>query len=63
LQQSRSLTLVSFKSALQALDGQFSVGVNTCMHKLAMLIYGVLRSGVPFDIKRALPALDIQDGI
>lgn len=37
--------------------------VGACMHKLAMLIYGVLRSGVPFDIKRALPALDIQDGI
>jgi transposase len=37
--------------------------IGACMHKLAMLIYGVLRSGVPFDIKRALPTLDFQDGI
>ena len=37
--------------------------VGACMHKLVMLIYGVLRSGKPFDLKLALPALDFQDGI
>ena len=37
--------------------------VGACMHKLAMLIYGVLRSGKPFDLKLALPGLDVHDGI
>lgn len=37
--------------------------VGACMHKLAMLIFGVLRSGTPFDIKLARPCLDFQDGI
>jgi transposase len=37
--------------------------VGACMHKLAMLIYGVLRSGVPFDPRIAVPKLDFQDGI
>jgi hypothetical protein len=37
--------------------------VGACMHKLVMLIYGVLRSGNPFDLKLALPAFDFQDGI
>ena len=37
--------------------------IGACMHKMAMLIFGVLRSGVPFDIKMALPNLDFQDGI
>jgi hypothetical protein len=33
------------------------------MHKLTMLIYGVLRSGVQFDPRIAMPKLDFQDGI
>ena len=40
-----------------------AVVVGACMHKLVMLIYGVLRSGKPFDLKLAMPALDFQDGI
>jgi transposase len=37
--------------------------VGACMHKLALLIYGVLRSGTPFDARIAMPKLDFQDGI
>ncbi|MBH9579761.1 IS110 family transposase [Inhella proteolytica] len=37
--------------------------VGACMHKLAMLIYGVLRSGQPFNPQIAMPGLAIQDGI
>ncbi len=37
--------------------------VGACMHKLVMLIYGVLRSGQPFDLKLAMPALDFKDVI
>jgi len=33
------------------------------IHKLAVLIYGVLRSGVPFDPRIAMPRLDLEDGI
>ena len=34
-----------------------------CMHKLAMLIYGVLRSGQPFDVDFEKKKLAFQDGI
>jgi transposase len=37
--------------------------IGACMHKLAMLIYGVLRSGMPFDPRIAMPRLDVKDGI
>ena len=37
--------------------------IGACMHKLAMLIFGVLRSGLPFDPRIAVPRVDIQDGI
>jgi transposase len=37
--------------------------VGACMHKLAMLIYGVLRSGQPFDVDFQKKRLAIQDGI
>lgn len=37
--------------------------VGACMHKLAMLVFGVLKSGRPFDLKLALPGVDDQDGI
>jgi hypothetical protein len=33
------------------------------MHKLAMLIYGVLRSGQPFDVNFEKKKLAFQDGI
>jgi transposase len=37
--------------------------VGAYMHKLAMLIYGVLRSGQPFDVNFETKRLAIQDGI
>lgn len=37
--------------------------VGACMHKLAMLIYGVLRSGQPFDVNFEKKRLAFQDGI
>ena len=37
--------------------------VGACMHKLAMLIYGVLRSGQPFDVNFEKKKLAFQDGI
>jgi len=37
--------------------------ISACMHKLVHLIYGILKSGVPFDARLATPRLDIQDGI
>ena len=37
--------------------------VGACMHKLAMLIYGVLRSGQPFDMDFEKKKLAFQDGI
>lgn len=37
--------------------------IGAAMRKLVHLIYGVLRSGVPFDAKMAMPRLDFQDGI
>lgn len=36
--------------------------VGAAMRKLVHLIYGVLRSGIPFDVKMAMPKLDFQDG-
>jgi transposase len=37
--------------------------VGACMHKLAMLIFGVLKSGRPFELKLAGPGVDGQDSI
>ena len=37
--------------------------IGACMHKMAMLIFGVLRSGKPFDPSLVMPRLDFQDGI
>jgi transposase len=36
--------------------------IGAVMRKLAHLIYGVIKSGMPFDLNKALPRLDIQDG-
>lgn len=37
--------------------------IGAIMRKLAHLIYGVITSGKPFDLQKALPRLDFQDGI
>jgi hypothetical protein len=37
--------------------------VGAVMRKLVHLIYGVIKSGKPFDINIAMPRLDCQDGI
>lgn len=37
--------------------------IGAVMRKLAHFIYGVIKSGQPFDVKRAIPQLDFQDGI
>lgn len=37
--------------------------IGAIMRKLAHLIYGVITSGKPFDLHKALPRLDFQDGI
>ena len=37
--------------------------VGAVMRKLVHLIYGVIKSGRPFDINLAAPRLDYQDGI
>lgn len=36
--------------------------IGAVMRKLAHLIYGVIKSGKPFDVTRAMPKLDFQDG-
>lgn len=37
--------------------------IGAVMRKLAHLIYGVIKSGQPFDLNLAMPRLDVQDGI
>lgn len=37
--------------------------IGVVMRKLAHFIHGVIESGQPFDLKRAMPTLDFQDGI
>ena len=37
--------------------------IGECVHKMAMQIFGVIRSGWPFDVNLAMPKLDFQDGI
>lgn len=36
--------------------------IGALMRKLAHLIYGVVKSGKPFDVTRAMPKLDFKDG-
>ena len=36
--------------------------IGAVMRKLAHFIYGVIKSGRPFDMNKAMPVLDIQDG-
>lgn len=37
--------------------------IAACMHKLVLLIYGILKSGTPFNPQFGAPRLDFQDGI
>ncbi|WP_176216963.1 hypothetical protein [Andreprevotia lacus] len=37
--------------------------VGAAMRKLAHLIFGIVRSGMPFNAQMAMPELDLQDGI
>ena len=37
--------------------------IGAVMRKLVHLIYGVIKSGRPFDMQKAMPKLDLQDGI
>ncbi len=36
--------------------------IGAVMRKLAHLIYGVVKSGMPFDMNKAMPRVDFQDG-
>jgi hypothetical protein len=45
----------------ERMDNQSSL--TPLIFKLAHLIYGVITSGKPFDLQKALPRLDFQDGI
>ncbi len=36
--------------------------IGAVMRKLAHLIYGVIKSGKPFDMKKTMPMLDFQAG-
>jgi transposase len=36
--------------------------IGAVMRKLAHLIYGVVKSGMPFDMNKAMPRIDFQDG-
>ena len=36
--------------------------IGAIMRKLAHFIYGVIKSGKPFDMNKAMPKLDYQDG-
>ena len=37
--------------------------IGAVMCKLVHLIYGVIKSGRPFNMQLAMPKLDLQDGI
>ena len=37
--------------------------IAACMHKLVLLIYGILKSGTPFNPQFGAQQLDFQDGI
>ena len=40
----------------------FCFVIGAVMRKLAHFIDGVIKSGKPFDLKKAMPTLDFQDG-
>lgn len=56
-------TLKVFGDRLSAAGLAPKAVVGAVMRKLAHFIYGVVKSGKPFDASHGLPVLDIQDGI
>jgi len=56
-------TLKVFGDRLNAAGLAPKAVVGAVMRKLAHFIYGVVKSGKPFDINCDLPILDFQDGI
>lgn len=52
-----------FAERLKTTGHRLKAIIGACMHKMAMLIFGVLRSGRLFDPTLSGPKLEIQDGI
>lgn len=52
-----------FEEPLKTTGHRPKASIGACMHKMAVLIFGVLRSGRPFDPTLSGPKLEIQDGI
>ena len=70
LVQDASLTPTSRKGKRKDLTPALSAAglapkavVGAVMRKLAHFIYGVIKSGKPFDANYGMPTLDFQDGI
>jgi transposase len=55
--------LKSFSERLRSTGMQRKAVIGAVMHKLTHLIYGVIRTGKPFDAKYLTKGLAIQDGI
>jgi hypothetical protein len=58
-----NLVVKAFGDRLRAGGMAPKAVIGACMHKLAKMIFGVLRSGLPFDPRIAMPRVDVQDGI
>ena len=56
-------TLKIFGDRLSAAGLAPKAVVGAVMRKLAHFIYGVIKSGKPFDANHVVPTLDFQDGI
>ncbi len=52
-----------FSERLKASGHAPKAVIGACMHKMALLIFGVRRSGRPFDPQMAGVGVDGQDGI
>lgn len=61
--QKHNHAMKAFSARLKANGLAPKAIVCACMHKLVHFLYAVVTSGVPFDPKRYLQRLDIQDGI
>jgi hypothetical protein len=55
--------LLTFGALLRANGLAPKSVVGAAMRKLAHLIFGIVRSGMPFNAQMAMPELDLQDGI
>lgn len=58
-----NITLNTFGDRLSAAGLGPKAVVGAVMRKLAHFIYGVIKSGKPFDANYGMPRLDFQDGI